>query len=365
MAQMECGSFGKCGSCVLHELPYAQQLARKHAELKELLVPYFGGEVISFASKEEYFRQRAEFRIYKDATGVSYAMSGFDKRPVVIDECLIVTENIHALMPRLREWLNIEREFARGLFAVEFMEGEERVLSTLIFHRRLEESDIHKARMLEGLLGIDIILRSRKQKEVLSRDYIELVINEKRFICHENSFLQPNRGVNEKMIEWALKAEGEGDYLELYCGFGNFTLFMSERYNRLFATEVSKVAIRALEHNISINKAENINYARLSDAEIKAALAKEREFVRLRGKEIESYDFRTLFVDPPRAGMGESVSFAKDFDTIIYISCNPHSFIRDMETLTQTHRIVDAALFDQFPYTKHMEMGAVIKKEKR
>ncbi|MDD3061046.1 MAG: tRNA (uridine(54)-C5)-methyltransferase TrmA, partial [Sulfurimonas sp.] len=42
---------------------------------------------------------------------------------------------------------------------------------------------------------------------------------------------------------------------------------------------------------------------------------------------------------------------------ILYISCNPETLSRDLELLCKTHKVVDMALFDQFPYTHHVEMG--------
>jgi len=47
----------------------------------------------------------------------------------------------------------------------------------------------------------------------------------------------------------------------------------------------------------------------------------------------------------------------QNYDRILYISCNPHTLCENLQTLSQTHRIEKAALFDQFPYTDHMESG--------
>jgi tRNA (uracil-5-)-methyltransferase len=71
-----------------------------------------------------------------------------------------------------------------------------------------------------------------------------------------------------------------------------------------------------------------------------------------------------VFVDPPRAGMDEmSCRFVSRFENIIYISCNPLTLHRDLEILTKTHDVVAMALFDQFPYTHHVEMGVKLQKK--
>ena len=68
-------------------------------------------------------------------------------------------------------------------------------------------------------------------------------------------------------------------------------------------------------------------------------------------------------MDPPRAGLDDITrALAKDFEQIIYISCNPETLHRDLHELVKTHEIVKFALFDQFAYTNHIESGIILKK---
>ena len=39
------------------------------------------------------------------------------------------------------------------------------------------------------------------------------------------------------------------------------------------------------------------------------------------------------------------------------------SFKRDLQALKSTHDILKLAMFDQFPYTEHIESGAVLRKK--
>ena len=52
----------------------------------------------------------------------------------------------------------------------------------------------------------------------------------------------------------------------------------------------------------------------------------------------------------------------KDFEQIIYVSCNPETLHRDLRELTKTHTIQSFALFDQFAYTHHIETGVILKR---
>ncbi len=68
-------------------------------------------------------------------------------------------------------------------------------------------------------------------------------------------------------------------------------------------------------------------------------------------------------MDPPRAGLDDgTIALAKDFDNILYISCNPETLRANVAALSATHRIAAAAAFDQFPYTHHLECGLLLQR---
>ena len=162
------------------------------------------------------------------------------------------------------------------------------------------------------------------------------------------------------MISWALNnlQDVEGDLLELYCGAGNFTIPFSNLFDKVLATEISKSSINAAKANMILNNVHNIEFVRMSVEEFVQALDGVREFRRMKEIDIDSYKISTIFVDPPRSGMDEdSCRFSARYDNILYISCNPETLYRDLDILCQTHEVKDMAIFDQFPYTNHVEMG--------
>ncbi|MFA6145488.1 MAG: tRNA (uridine(54)-C5)-methyltransferase TrmA [Sulfurimonas sp.] len=369
---MECEYFGICGSCRLYEEGYEGQLSTKTEMIKEQFTPYFSGKIDCFESIEEHYRSRAEFKVYHDDEGSFYAMNRADKQGVVkITHCSIVHENIVAVMLPLLAEIK-KHELGYKLFGIDFLTSHSsgEVLASLIYHRALDDAWSEKARLIEKELGISIIGRSRKQKIVLSHDYVTetLHIGERdyHYIHIENSFTQPNALVNEKMVSWSLeqlKGIG-GDLLELYCGAGNFTIPFATQFDRVLATEISKASIVAAKRNMVLNDIENIDFVRLSAEEFTLALDEIREFRRLEGLKVSDYHLKTLFVDPPRSGLGEEpCAFAARFDHLLYISCNPETLLRDLELLSQTHDVQAMALFDQFPYTHHLEMGVKLRRK--
>ena len=368
---MKCSHFGKCGSCNNYQLNYSEALTAKQKEVSNLLKLFYNDTLEVFESPKSAHRARAEFKIWHEDSSCFYAMTNLEKNGVVLlNECPKVIDVISNIQYRLLESINNQPILKEKLFSIEFL-GSKRgeLLVTLIYHKQLNNEWQERAKELERLFDIHIIGRARKQKIVLSQEYIieELQINNKPFLYkyYEGGFTQPNPYVNEKMIEWAIARakNSSGDLLELYCGLGNFTLPLSQHFSKVLATEISKNSIKAALENCKINSIDNIEFIRLNAAETAQALRGIREFRRLANIDLKTYNFSTVLVDPPRAGLDElSTNLVKEFDKIIYISCNPVTLARDLEELCKTHKVTKAAIFDQFPYTSHIESGVYLER---
>ncbi len=358
---------------------YQALLADKVAAVRKVMAPFSPPAPEVFPSAPTGFRLRAEFRMWHEGATVDYVMFRREdpRTPVVITDFPIADPVIQDVMPRLHDALNADAELRRKLFQVEFLAGlSGELLITLVYHRKLNEQWEDAARALLTALrprerALSIIGRSRRQKRVIGRDFIEeelsLCNGTFRYRQYEQSFSQPNGRVNIQMIDWACAraASLSGDLLELYCGNGNFTLPLAAHFHNVIATELSKQSIRAARANIAENGVGNVQLLRMSAEEITQAMNAERVFRRLADlpKPLEEFDLRTLFVDPPRAGLdGQTVAMACRFETVLYISCNPHSLAENLRSLDASHRIEHFALFDQFPYTDHMECGVALKR---
>ncbi|RYF98212.1 MAG: tRNA (uridine(54)-C5)-methyltransferase TrmA, partial [Chitinophagaceae bacterium] len=146
-------------------------------------------------------------------------------------------------------------------------------------------------------------------------------------------------------------------------GNGNFTLPLSLNFNRVLATELSKPSVNSALFNVQMNKITNLDIARISSEEFSQAMDKVRAFNRLQHVDLESYNFTSIFVDPPRSGMDpHTTSITQRYENIMYISCNPVTLRENLREITKTHDITAVALFDQFPYTHHIETGVTLKK---
>ncbi|MBE9539273.1 MAG: tRNA (uridine(54)-C5)-methyltransferase TrmA [Proteobacteria bacterium] len=354
---------------------YAALLEQKAQRVEALITPFKPPTAEIFPSSATAYRMRAEFRVWHDGDKLDYVMyrKGEPKTPVVIKHFPIASERIQALMSQVMALLRPNPELRTKLFQVEFLDTTANdTLVTLIYHRKLDDNWRLQAAQLAEQLDVQVIGRSRKQKLVLERDYVNEVLSihgsQYRYRQYEQAFTQPNAAVNIKMIEWACECAGKltGDLLELYCGNGNFTLPLSRYFDQVIATELAKTSIRAARENLKANNISNLEMIRLSAEEVTQAIRGERVFRRLADlpRALTDYDLRTIFVDPPRAGLdAQTEKMVGTFDSIIYISCNPETLAGNLEALAHSHIIERFAMFDQFPYTDHMECGVFLRKK--
>lgn len=351
---------------------YEHQLEAKRLRLVELLQPFDAPEPDVFASPREHFRLRAEFRLWYEDGRPYYAMfeKGNKYKPILIDQLPIASRRINELMGPLLEACRADPLLGRKLFQVEFLTtlaGE--ALVSLCYHRPIDETWDAAAQQLAEQLGILLIGRSRGRKRVLERDYVieELEVNGRtwRYQQVEGGFTQPNGQVNQHMLSWAQDAAGTNndDLLELYCGNGNFTLPLSTCFRKVMATELAKSSVYSAITNMEMNEVENVTLIRLASEEVTQALTGVREFRRLQGIDLHSFNFGTVFVDPPRAGLDPAtLELVRGYQRILYISCNPETLAANLQDLSSTHQITRCALFDQFPYTHHMESGVLLER---
>ncbi len=349
---------------------YQNQISEKLSAVKKQFENITLPNIEVFHSEPVHYRLRCEFKVWHEGNIAHYAMyhPGEHKKPYIIEDFIVASELVNSLMPSLLAAINASDILRRRLFSVEFLTTlSGQALITLLYHRPLDATWEVEASTLANILGADIIGRSRKQKIVLNKDYVTETLNVAGRDYHyqqiETGFTQPNGRVNQQMLSWALEKSRlfGGDLLELYCGNGNFTLPLAQNFKHVLATEIAKVSVNSALFNLHKNQINNVEIVRMSSEEITQALQKVRPFRRLKQINLDSYDFSTVFVDPPRSGLDmQTLDLLHRFDNILYISCNPTTLHENLSALTEHYDIKHFAIFDQFPYTPHLECGAIL-----
>lgn len=356
---------------------YPQLLTSKAEQLRLQFAEFNPPELEVFASPPSHYRLRTEFRIWHEEDDLFYVMFEVGEDPkkdrtlVRMAQYPVAGTEINRLMPLLLDAVRPDPLLRRKLFQVEFLSTlSGQILISLIYHRPLDDAWEVAARQLQQQLGVMIIGRARKQKRVLTQDFVleTLQVNGQPLIYKqvEGSFTQPNPWICQSMLEWAQDVSRPQqntpprDLVELYCGNGNFTLALAGNFHRLLGTEISRTSVAAAQYNISANNITNVRIERMAAEDFAIALDNP-ESEQASKFDLQDYDFSTVLVDPPRAGLDDAtLQQVQCFERIIYISCNPDTLAANLQTLTKTHRIERLAFFDQFPYTHHTECGVYL-----
>ncbi|MAR95326.1 MAG: tRNA (uridine(54)-C5)-methyltransferase TrmA [Gammaproteobacteria bacterium] len=326
----------------------------------------FSNNISSFYSKKitinlsppSGFRQRCEFGYYKN----SYLMHENDNKKYLKSFNKAV-KSIQILMPELLNIINNNFEIKEKLFQINFRSNNnDDVMVTLVYHKTINEDLIKIIKELSKDLKINILLRSKNFLYSTNSNYLTNFIDNKIKIYQtDNCFFQPNKFMLPKMISKVISLiNKQKDLLELYCGVGTFTLPLSKVFTKILATENNRISIKCLNKALIENNINNISYSRLSSSEV-SHLFEGKKFRRMGDIKITDYDFTHVIVDPPRSGLDfNTLNILKKFKNIIYISCNPKTYINDIKRLT-SHYIDDIELFDQFPNSDHLEIISLLR----
>lgn len=165
-------------------------------------------------------------------------------------------------------------------------------------------------------------------------------------------FRQANNEQNAWMKGWLRSQIGsrsvEEEVLELFCGSGNFTEVLLEHF-QTHVTAVDVAGTEKLPTDSSQLRALDLN------------LFDSKTWKRFLGP-----SFRTLVLDPPREGfvpLSDLVRALPSLEQIIYISCEPKSYARDVSSLQELGwRPQVVQPLDQFPQTSHVEILSVLGK---
>ncbi|MCI8486423.1 MAG: 23S rRNA (uracil(1939)-C(5))-methyltransferase RlmD [Clostridia bacterium] len=194
------------------------------------------------------------------------------------------------------------------------------------------------------------------ENEVIYGDgYIYDKLGDYTFKISPMSFYQINPVQTEVLYNTAIemaKLSKNETLFDLYCGIGTIGIFASPYVKKVYGIEIVKQAIEDAKENASINDIRNIEFF---------AGDVEKVFEAVLRKNSDKPD--VIFVDPPRKGLDrhtiENILNVKP-NKIIYISCNPASFVRDLKLFEEKYDVKEIQTVDMFPFTSHVECCSVL-----
>ena len=321
----KCKYAGICGGCVFNHIEYNKQLEiKKNIVLNAIRNIEYNNNINIIKSPNEHYR----LRVNMIAQNGNIGFYKFNTNEFVnIDECIILKNKLFDKIKNFSKHNNI----TGSIYAIESNNGK-----ILSFADIIKQNKNIYTNYFDGI--------TIKQKNKLKTYGIDKTNYNTYFgevpLSHRN-FFQSNHYLLDEFQKNAVKYFNVYDknVVELYAGSGFFT-----------------VAIR--------NKLESLNIDyKLVSSEISSDAANiAKDIIKEEASETLkkiNYNIDALFVDPPRDGLDkkviENIIRIKP-KKIIYISCNPMTFARDINLLKEYYKLMDLNTIDMFPDTYHIEL---------
>ena len=327
------------------------------------LKPFYQKKIDVYLSPPIHYRMRCEFSYKKN----SYVMFDKNNDYILMDKFNIASESIYNIQPKLLKLINENQIISKNLFQVNFRSNNDGdILVTLIYRKPINDDLCKSIDKISKSLGIMINVRSKKKLyKTHAIDFYERFNSKSlnlKIFQSDKTFFQPNKYIYPKMYEFIENIiDSPRDLLELYCGVGSFSLPLSHKFKKVFASENNRESINMLNKSLVINNITNVCVARLNAEEVTEVFSG-KKFNRMKDIKIDEYSFSHILVDPPRCGLDNNViKLINNFENLIYISCNPDTYINDLKLL-KNFKIKDIAIFDQFTNTDHLEIVSILKK---
>ncbi|MBI5748037.1 MAG: 23S rRNA (uracil(1939)-C(5))-methyltransferase RlmD [Nitrospinae bacterium] len=364
-----CPIYHKCGGCQWMHIDYPFQLQSKKEILSETFKRTLKMDDIAIqplipSSSPLNYRQRVQFKV-KNENG-NYQI-GYYKREthqlVDVDECLLLRPLLNKALKKIKELLNsAEISQLKNLKELHMhCSSDERAMVFILYADEINKDELNNLfkRIKEAVSeasGI-IFIDKYKKRVAANNPFIEEELQGVSFRISADSFSQIDWEQNKSLVKLALNYIGDERYkngLDLFCGIGNFTLFISKNADNVIGIDSGKIAIDDAEYNSKKNLIPNISFM-YNDVKYRMAslLAKGKKF-------------DLVLIDPPRNGVGkDSVNLIVRFQPskIIYISCNPVTLSRDIAHFkAKGYELKRLQAVDMFPQTYHIEIVAELAK---
>lgn len=326
----KCKYAGICGGCVFNHIEYNKQLEiKKSIVLNSIRNIEYENKINIIKSPNEHYR----LRVNMIAQNGNIGFYKFNTNEFVnIDECIILKEKLFC---KIKNFVN-RSNITGNIYAIESNNNK-----TLSFADIIKQNKNIDTSYFDG-----ITIKQKKKIKIYGIDKTNYNTYFGEVPLSHKSFFQSNHYLLDEFQKSAVKYFNEYDknIVELYAGSGFFSVAIKNKLEslnidyKLISSEISSDAVKIAKDIIKEDARETL-------------------------KKI-NYNVDSLFVDPPREGLDkkviENIIRIKP-KKIIYISCNPMTFARDINLLKDYYELIDLNIIDMFPDTYHIELISCLK----
>ncbi|MBB6482949.1 class I SAM-dependent RNA methyltransferase [Rhizobium lusitanum] len=347
------GVNGTCGGCTLQHYADAPYRAFKRQLVVDALRSKgLTPEVDDIVAAHPGERRRVVFAARKTEKEMLIGFNQAESHHIVaIEECPIASAGIMARLPAIKAIaaaMAINAEAFR-ISVLETLTGLDLAVDGI-----KSLSDKQRRSTVETVLSLRGIARVSLNGEILVEPAKPMIeFGGVQVAPPPGAFSQATKQAEDAMAEQVTAHVGKAKRIaDLFAGSGTFSLRLA-RIGRVHAVESEDKPLAALDH------------AARNTQGRKPVTVERRDLFRrpLMAQELKVYD--AVVFDPPRAGAEfQCKELARSqVKKIVAVSCNPVTLARDLALLVEGgYRITRVTPIDQFLWTSHVEVVAVLEK---
>lgn len=381
-----CKEFGLCSGCNLQDISYEKQLEIKKdwlffcLEKEGFKKQEINFEAIFPSPSIYFYRNKMEFAFGMEGEKLILGMresklknKSHQKKVVPIGDCLIFSkktkEIFSIILDNLAFWglpaydPYTKKGFFRHLVIREakntsqimvcLVSSKEPHLNIDILIENLKDiPEVKSIYWIKNEAVADVVKYENKYL-LYGESFIEERLNNLRFRIYPENFFQPNTEATcllyRKIFE---NLEEKTKILGLYCGSGAMEIYLAKKLEQVIGVDCEPSNIKTALENAEINGIKNSLFL----------CERVEKFL----TNFKSKDFHYLIVDPPRSGISYKAIkkiLKLDIANLIYVSCNPLSFAKDLKILKENnYKIKKIFAFDFTPHSLHLEVMAILYK---
>jgi 23S rRNA (uracil747-C5)-methyltransferase len=199
------------------------------------------------------------------------------------------------------------------------------------------------------------ILEGPDEEILTEQRSIEVRYNDIFLTFMPQSFMQVTHEIAEALYHRAATYVRDNSFLhalDLFCGVGGFSLSIAAYVPRITGVELSSMAVESARHSAArLSTSHASFFADDVEAFLSASLTNEPDLI---------------IVNPPRRGLSEGIRRRVPelrATAIVYSSCAPETFARDVSEWMADYELVSLSPFDMFPLTDHCEVLGILERK--
>jgi 23S rRNA (uracil1939-C5)-methyltransferase len=352
-----CKHFTVCGGCVFQHMNKKSYYAFKADKLKKHINQKYHDYIEEIIVIPNGLRRKANFEAIKKESGIYMGFHRFNSRQIInLETCKILREEIVEQIPHLKNLLeNILENFQKAEFFIVLTENgldiglEIQKIKILSEEQKnyiisfCIQNNVTRFIFRHGNKYETIFQKSNEKNPFIKFDIFEININPWSFM---QTSVEAEREMIKSMQFIINKIDKKDKMLDLFCGRGTYSLSLIQNFKKITAIELSDDSINELsdvaqKHNLDITTMKQDLFLNPI-------------------KDTNLSDFDVVIINPPRAGAeSQSEELSKsNAQNIIYVSCNPETFARDLDILEKKYTLRTIQPIDQFIWLNHLEIIA-------